>query len=277
MRIRIHWLFSLFLLLILWCTSFSQTLRYSLSMPYISLGAYSSNQNDPFAFTNNQAALGREKAGSAGVFGEKRFLLKENSLYGLAVAIPTSLGNFGLQLSYAGFKNFNENKIGLAYGRSLSKLLDIGVQFNYYGYRVPQYGNASTVNFELGAMLHFSDKLNGGLHVYNPIGGNLGNESSEKLASGYKLGLGYDASDNFYISAEIIKEEDKPVNVVAGVQYQFLKQFFARVGFMSETGIGFAGLGLGWQNMRLDISGSFHPQLGFSPGILLIIQFKERK
>ncbi len=257
--------------------SFTQALRYSVSMPYTSLGAYSTRQTDPFAFTNNQAALAQIKNATAGVFGERRFMLAENSVYGLAAAIPTSMGNFGVQVNYAGFKNFNENKVGLAYARKLGKLLDLGVQFNYYGYRVPQYGNASALNFEIGAIMHFSDKLNGGIHVYNPVGGKLGKDITEKLASAYKLGLGYDASDNFYVSAEIIKEEDKPVNVTGGVQYQFLKQFFARAGFVSETGGGFAGIGLGWKNLRLDVSGSYHPQLGFSPGLLLIVNLKDSK
>jgi len=29
----------------------------------------------------------------------------------------------------------------------------------------------------------------------------------------------------------------------------------------------FAGAGVGWNNLRVDVSGSYHPQLGFSPGI----------
>lgn len=256
--------------------SVSQTLRYSISMPYISLGAYSINQADPFFFTSNQAALARVKSPGVGVFGERRFLLTENSVYGLAAVIPTSKGNFGVQLNHAGFKNFNENKVGLAYARKLGRTVDLGVQFNYYGYRVPQYANVSAINFELGAILHFSDKLSGGIHVYNPIGGKLGKgNDTEKLAAAYKFGLGYDASENFYVSTEIIKEEDKPVNIIGGIQYQLARQFFARGGFMTETGVGFAGLGLGWKNLRLDVSGSYHPQLGFSPGILMIVNFKE--
>ena len=242
-------------------------------MPYLSLGAYSTKQTDPFAFTNNQAALAQVKGSTAGVFGERRFMLSENSVYGVAAAFASSHGNFGVQVNYAGFKNFNENKMGLAYARKLGKLLDVGVQFNYYGYRIPQYGNASSVNFEAGAIMHFSEKLNGGVHVYNPVGGKLGKTGEEKLASAYKLGLGYDVTDNFYVSAEMIKEEDRDINVTGGVQYQFAKQFFARAGFMSETGSSFAGFGLGWKNMRLDVSGSYHPQLGFSPGILLIVNF----
>lgn len=253
---------------------YSQSLRYSLSMPYLSLGAYSTKQVDPFSFTNNQAALAQVKTAGVGVYGERRFLLAENSVYGVALAMPTKMGNFGLQANYGGFSNFSENKIGLAYARSLGSKVDLGVQFNYYGYRIPGYNSASTVNFEIGTIIHLTDQLNAGIHVYNPVGGKLDKFTDEKLASAYKFGLGYDVSDHFYASAEMVKEEDKSINVIGGVQYQFAKQFFARAGFMSETGGGFAGAGVAWKNLRLDVSASYHPQLGFSPGLLLIVNFK---
>ena len=253
----------------------AQSLRYALAQPYISLSAYSVQQNNALSFTGNQAALAGVKNAGIGIYGERRFMLSETSVYTLAGSLPTRLGNFGLMINYAGFKNFNENKIGLAYARKLGKFLDVGVQFNYYSYRIPSYGNASTINFEIGAMMHVTDKLNAGIHVYNPVGGKLGKNSGEKLASAYKMGIGYDASDKFFISSEIIKEEDKPVNVIAGLQYRFAKQFFARAGFISETTSAYAGAGVAWKNLRLDISSSYHPQLGFSPGILLIMNFKK--
>ena len=253
--------------------SFAQSLRYPVALPYVSLSAYTQQQADAFSFTGNQAALAQVKKFSAGVYGERRFLLQETSSYTAALAANTSLGNFGLQLNYAGFTNFNENKIGLAYAKSLGKKVDVGIQFNYYGYRIPAYGNASAINAEAGILLHLSDKLTTGLQVYNPVGGKLGKSGDEKLASAYKVGIGYDASENFFVSTEIIKEEDKPINVVGGVQYNFAKQFFARVGFLSESSTAFAGVGVGFGNIRLDVAGSYHPQLGFSPGILLSSNF----
>ncbi|MCC6693836.1 MAG: hypothetical protein IT253_10605, partial [Chitinophagaceae bacterium] len=188
-------LFLSLLCLILLQQSYAQSLRYSLSMPYVGLGAYSTKQADVFSFTNNQAALAQAKTAGVGIFGERRFMLEETSIYGLALALPTkNLGNFGVMVNYSGFTNFNENKAGIAYARSLGKMVDIGVQFNYYGYRIPSYGNASAINFEAGALVHLTDKLNAGVHVYNPVGGKLGKEGDEKLASSYQLGLGYDAS-----------------------------------------------------------------------------------
>ena len=97
----------------------AQSLRYTLAQPYISLSAYSLQQNDPLSFTGNQAALAQSKNAGFGIFGERRFMLSETSSYTVAASLPTRLGNFGIQLNYAGFKNFNENKIGLAYAKPI--------------------------------------------------------------------------------------------------------------------------------------------------------------
>lgn len=255
----------------------AQQLRYSVALPYIGLNAYSTKQTDPLSFTNNQAALAAIKQSGFGAFGERRFLLNETTAYGLAAAFKTNKGNFGVQANYGGFSNFNESKLGLAYARSLGKALDVGVQFNYYRYSIPGFSTAAAVNFEAGIILHLSEKLNAGIHVFNPSGGNLGKLKDEKLASEYELGFGYDASDNFYISAEITKEEDKPVNITGGIQYHFLSKLFLRAGFLSSTGSAFAGVGVGFNNLRLDVSVNNHPQLGLSPGLLLIVNFKGKK
>lgn len=263
---------TLILLLFYNCVN-AQSLRYAVALPYAGLSAYSAQQQDPLAFTGNQAALAKIKQPGIGLYGEQRFLLAKNNYYAFAGAMPTPMGNFGIQLNYSGFKNFNESKIGLAYAKSLGNKVDIGIQFNYYSYRIPGYNGASTINAEAGMIVHLTDKLNGGIHVYNPVGGKLAKTGDEKLAAAYKMGLGYDASENFFISGEIIKEEDKPVNVLAGVQYQFIQQFFARAGFMSESSTLFAGVGAGWGKNRIDLAASYHPQLGFSPGVLFITRF----
>jgi len=211
------------------------------------------------------------------VYGEKRFLLDATNMYSAVVVLPTKQGNFGIQVDYFGFKNYNESQIGFAYARSLGRLLDIGIKFNYYSFRIPAYQNSSAVNFEIGVIAHLTDKLNAGIHFYNPVGGNLSKTNNEKLSSIYKFGIGYEASEYFLISAEIVKQENLPVNVNAGMQYNFLKQFFARVGIASENESPYAGAGVSWNNIRLDISASYHPQLGFSPGLMLIVNFKSKE
>lgn len=253
---------------------FSQTLRQPVSAIYLGLTSYSTQHQDVFSYLNNQSALAQMKNVATGVYGERRFLLSATSLYTAAVAIPTKNGNFGINVKYSGFKNFNENQMGLAYARSLGKKVDLGIQFNYYSYRIPSYNSANTINVEIGAMLHLTDQLNMGLHVYNPIGGRF-SKTNEKLTTAYTVGVGYDVSNNFFVGTEIVKEENFPINVNVGIQYRFMKQFFARAGIASATSTVYTGFGIGWKNFRLDITGSYHPQLGLSPGLLLIMNFGE--
>lgn len=255
----------------------AQALRRPLAAPYIGFGAYSINHVDAFSFTANQASLAQIKSPAIGVYGERRFLLAETNMYSAVVVLPTKQGNFGFQADYFGFKNYNESQLGIAYARSLGSKLDIGVKFNYYSYRIPGYENSSAVNFEIGAIAHLTDQLHAGIHFYNPVGGTLSKTNNEKLGSIYKFGVGYEPSEKFLVSIEIVKQEDLPVNVNTGVQYNFAKRFFARAGIASENESPYAGAGIRWNNIRLDLSASHHPQLGFSPGLMLIVNFKSKE
>jgi hypothetical protein len=270
-------LFSLFILFLLSVTTaFSQTLRKPVSAIYLGLSAYSTDHTDVFSFVHNQASLAGAKMTSAGAYGERRFLLAATSVYTMAIAIPTTKGNFGIDLDYAGFTNYNESQVGLAYARNLGKKIDVGIQFNYYGFNIPYYGGAATIYAEIGAIVHLTDKLNLGMHIYNPTGGNFA-RTSEKLTSIFTSGIGYDASDNFFVGAEVVKEESLPVTVNAGVQYRFEKQFFARMGISSATSSTYMGFGVAWDIFRIDVSVSNHPQLGISPGLLFIMNFGKKK
>jgi hypothetical protein len=265
---------TIFLLLYLAKAS-AQPIRQPVAAAYTGMGAYSTQQQDVFSFTANQAALAQVKSVAAGVYAERRYNADNIALYTAALAIPSSLGNFGVSLRYFGFTNFNEYQAGIAYGRSLGKKVDVGLQFNYYGYRVPGNISAATVNAELGAVLHLTDKLNAGLHVYNPIGGVLA-KTNEKISAAYKFGLGYDASDKLFVSAELIKEENMPVNLNVGLQYQFVKQFFVRTGVNTGTNTSFAGAGILFGQFRLDVAAGWHPQLGLSPGLLFVYQLSSK-
>lgn len=256
---------------------FCQTVRDPVSASYIGLGAYSNNHPDVFSFHTNQAALARIKIVSASIYGEKRFLLNELGLYDAAATLPTSSGNFGLDARYYGFSDYNESQVGLAYGRSLGSKADVGVQFNYYNIRIAGYGNAPALNFEIGTIFHLTDKLNMGFHAYNPVGGGLGKNDEEKLASVYSMGIGYDASEKFFMSIEIEKEENKPVNVNAGLQYKFLSQLLTRIGISTATSLLYFGIGYGFKSMRLDVTASYHPQLGITPGLLLVFSPSPRE
>jgi hypothetical protein len=265
----------LFLLFTAIC-SHSQTLRRPVAVGYTGLGAYSLNHADVFSFTANQAALAQLKNTSFAVYGERRFLLSELNNFTAVIGLPTASGNFGVKANYSGFSDYNETQLGFAYARKLGSKVDIGAQFNYYGIRIAGYGNASAISFELGTIMHLTERLHAGLHINNPVGGKFGKDQQEKLSSVYSVGIGYDASEKFLVSAEIEKEENQPVNVNAGMQYKFLPQLLARIGISSATSTAWLGIGLTLKSFRLDITAGYHPQLGITPGLLFLFHLKQK-
>jgi hypothetical protein len=254
---------------------FAQIIHSPVQPQYLQFGAYSKNFLDAFSFISNQASLSSLKEISAGAYAEQRFLLKELNITTLAIAVPIKNGGLGFTTNYFGNENYNELQAGIAYAKKLGSMADIGIQFDYYAIKIPGYTNYNTVIFEVATIFHPTEKLNIGFQIYNPAGGKLGKNSNEKLASIYKAGMGYEVSDQVFINAQIIKEENKPVDVNAGLQYIFANQFFARIGISSATATPYAGAGFHWKNFRLDATVSYHPQLGFSPGLMLIYFFKK--
>lgn len=255
----------------------AQSLRKPVATAQIGLSAYSQHQKDVFSFSSNQAALAQIKEPAFGVFSERRFSLLETTFFSAIAALPTKEGNFGLEADYFGYKNYSETQVGIAYARNVGKKLDVGIKFNYYSFRIPGYQNSGVVNFEAGAIAHLTEQLHAGIHFYNPVRATLSKTVNEKLPAIFKFGIGYDASENFFIGAEIIKEENLPVNVAAGMQYNFEKKFFARAGIQTENSSPYFGAGFFINNFRLDVTAAFHPQLGVTPGVQLIMDLKKQQ
>lgn len=252
-----------------------QVVRQRLSINYATAGAYSKNFLDIFSGASNQAAFASLKTGAFGAYGERRFMLQELSRFTSLVALPTASGTFGFQADYFGSSSFNETEAGIMYARKLSATIDIGGKFNYHLVKIAGYASISAVNFEGGAIIHLTERLHTGIHVYNPGSGTPGKTASDKLASVYSLGLGYEVSDKLFIGGEIIKHEDENIGVKASLQYSLEKSFFIRTGISTINNNSFASAGLNTGFGRIDLNIAFHPQLGFTPGILLSINFKK--
>lgn len=252
----------------------AQSFHGPVSYVGISPGAYAGSQCDVFSFTANQGALAGMKYLSAAVYGEQRFMLQANRYCAAAIAAPFRAGGIGMVLDYGGNRNYNESSIGLAYGKKLGPVVDVGLQFNYFMIHIAGYRNTAAINAAGGLLLHFNDKLQGGIQVTNLMPGSFSKRPEEKLKRVYKMGLGYESSDLFFAGANLVKEEDRTVNVELVARYHFMDRFFLQTGFVSGIAVFVFSAGTTVNKFRLLVSVSHHPQLGITPGILLAADFK---
>ncbi|HSR40418.1 MAG TPA: hypothetical protein VLL95_16025, partial [Phnomibacter sp.] len=111
----------------------------------------------------------------------------------------------------------------------------------------------------------------------NPFRATWGKDATERLPSRYSFGMGMDVSEKLFTGIDLIKEENQKADIQAGFHYSFLPQFFVRAGFATLITNYFFAFGFKMPAFRIDLSGSYHPQLGWSPGILLLAQFGKAK
>lgn len=211
---------------------------------------------------NNQAGLAYLEGFSGAAFVENRFLLKELQLAAISIAKPTPSGTFGMMLQYFGFKEYNEQKVGINYSRKLFDKLAIGAQFDFLNTQIKEYGNATAFTFEIGLQYEVLDKLTTGIHLFNPIRANIG---TQELPSILQIGLTYRPTDYISISGSVEKDSTLPYNIRMGLAYQILEKVQFRAGFNSNPNRVSFGLGYIINRVQLNMAAAYHDVLGFSP------------
>jgi hypothetical protein len=236
--------------------------------------AYSKKFTDIFCLANNPASVTGSEGFSSGVYSERKFMFKELSQYYLVLAHSTAHANIGIRLHYSGFSDYNESSASLGYGRDLGKL-QAGIRFNYHKISISGYGSVSTWSADLSVIWELSEKLHAGIQAINPMPVFFGQDKTEQYDSLYKLGMGYELSDNCFVGGEVCKETGLPVNVQLLLQYRLVARLCFRGGLNTNVGQPFAGLEWVFKELRLGIDGSYHPDLGFTPA--LMISFMKQK
>jgi hypothetical protein len=256
----------------------AQAITQPVGARYPTLGAYSTQVVDVFSTRNNVAAMASLKQSAAGAYGERRYMLDDLNLFAASGALLTRSGNFGLHAGYAGGNGLSQTQFTLNYGRKINRLVDVGAGFHYLQLTQPSfYGNAAAITASFGVMLHLTDKVHTGFSAYNPLRSAWSGDKDARLPARYGFGFGFDASDKLFLGAVLIMEESQPVDVQLGLQYAIIPQLFFRGGFATQNSSYYVGLGWQLSGFRVDIATSYHQQLGFSPGVLLLANFGKRK
>ena len=225
--------------------------------------------SDLWSVSHNQAGLGFYNHLAAGFHHENRFAVAEFSLHSAAFIIPTQSGTFGLSYTYFGYSSYHENKIGLAFGKSLNKWFSAGIQFNYLNtYVADETGNINGMAVEAGIIAKPIQNLSIGVHIYNPIGSCFrGLSEKERIPVIFSLGAGYDYKDKLFIAIETMKEvEMARASYKAGLEYRIKHFLLIRTGLIINEYISHSfGLGLALKKIKIDLAFSHQQIIGYTP------------
>ncbi|MBK8567375.1 MAG: hypothetical protein IPN76_29660 [Saprospiraceae bacterium] len=218
----------------------------------------------PASLFANPAGLNGTTGLTVSAGAEQRFLLSELQSVAVAVGLPTRSGNFAFSAQSFGYEGFRQQKIGLSYARKFWESLSVGVRFNYFQTRIPDYGNRGLLSFEVGMQANISKSLTIGAQAVNPAQVEL--VEGENLPSVLLLGLRWQVSSKLFLCSEVEKDLDQKLRMKNGLEYQPIEPLRLRVGYATEPSMLFFGVGYAFgTGFQADTAGSFHQTLGFSP------------
>ena len=239
------------------------------------LAGVSVSLTDGWSVFGNQAGLAQIKHLTIGGTFHNRFWIKELSASAGLFVLPMNTSVFAFSVYQFGKTSFRQEKIGLAYARSLIPRLDVGIQFNYYRYFLAEENRSiGTPGLELGFQYQLTDQLLLGLHAVNPYRTSLQTLSGAySYPSRYNLGAYIQLSDSFGFATELQKDQLHPPTIKTGLEYDMADRLFIRTGIAGKPFQLSAGLGFEVNMMKIDLAVAYHQYLGNSPSFSFQYQF----
>jgi hypothetical protein len=237
------------------------------------LGQAAITLTDVWSAHHNQAGLGYIRRFSAGAYYESRFLVPELGLSGLAVAMPVGKGSLGLSIRNFGYQLYQENKIGLGYGRRFGDQLSIGMQLNMHTVTFQEpYGSTIAISAEVGAQYRVGKAVTLAAHVFNPTQTRLAEFDNERIPSAIRFGAQYRFSPKVFVVGEIESTLYTKPSMRAGFEYRPVEALYVRAGLAGNPFNSSFGFGVRWKRLQMDFAGTFHQVLGFTPRFSLTFQ-----
>ena len=230
---------------------------------------------DLFGGSANQAGLAFLELSAIGISTQRSFFVEGIDRHLATAALVTNSGTFGIQARYFGYPAYNEQIIGVAYGRKLTDHFSIGVQFDYLGLKISEYGTASAFTFEAGLLYELNSEVRVGAHIYNPIQVTIG-ELENPVPSIFALGLNYRPSEKVVIALEGEKDFNNPLNIKGGIEYRLADWIGLRLGTTTQPVLITSGVGFQLDNLHIDIATSIHSYLGLTPMASLHYEFGKK-
>jgi hypothetical protein len=243
---------------------------------YITAGAYSVHFADAFSFTCNPACLGSLKGFLTGVLAERKWMLKELDNYEAAASCKLGNGGLGISLKQSGDADYNEQGLELGYGKNLGRL-ELGIGFQYLRDQASGYPGIGFGSSGIGIRFHVSEKLISGWELGLPVFGKAGKTNTEKAPQFFRMGFGYEWRPDLLVVLQLEKISGLPLNLIGSVEYRYEEQFIFSFGINSLPGTLFFKSGWKKNQLCIQIYTIVEPVLGFSPGLTLLWESKNKK
>jgi hypothetical protein len=233
--------------------------------------AVSNNIVDATSLLSNQAAGLAIEGLNYGVIAEKKYLLSE--LNQLIFFVSKNYGKNAVTIiqDYNGFSESYCMQTSFGFTKYISDNTSLGLRFNYLLRHIKGNFNSRSIGGEISLKQKLTKDLQTGLILINPQ--SIFSKKNSQLSGNeycFKWGLLYDVSKQFYVFLDFIKTEREQLGIIGGCKYNFIKGVDAMYSFSVHEMNNRLSIGFNLNKMKIKLMSSFHPQLGYSPSLILL-------
>ena len=248
----------------------AQSLNQTLSITPFSTVHQSIERNTAFDVFTNPATIVNTKMFMIGVCSEQRFGQKDIISADVAAVLPTKNDAWALPIHIDKAGTFTNNTPALVYARKISSNIALGVQFGYNMQSVEKYGSQQQIDTKLGLIIKLTNQLQTGATIHNP---QFWFKKETQIISrpvSVAWQVAYEPNESFLLQTIIQKQQNQAVQVIAGAYYRCHKYVEVAAGINSEGNQFWGSSSFILKNFRLGITTHIHPQLGITPGLMIM-------
>jgi hypothetical protein len=216
-----------------------------------SMGFASSCLKDEWSLFNNTAGLADLEKAAISFTYDSQPSFRPFDRMAMAFSLPTKFGVGGAGIFRFGDDLFNEQIIALGFANTFG-LASLGLNVNYIQYKAEGFGRKGVISLSFGGLAELTEKMFVGAHVINLNQPKISSTENEKLPTTLILGIGFQLTPKTFITTEVEKDFDYPVQWKGGLEYQPFKKFAFRTGFKINPHTAFLGVGFDNKKLKLD-------------------------
>lgn len=225
---------------------------------------------DVWAIQSNPSAICDFTAPIVSISYIKHLFSNEVSTQALAAAIPYKSNTFGAGFLRYGLPEYQESKISFAYVKKFGKTLSFGLNVNYHQLKIENYGSSTGFSVDAGALYQFLNHFAIGAFVRNPFKQKLSSiEVLTEIPASFNIGAGFSASDKLTIATTVSKIINHAIDVSLGIDYKIVGLLSLRGGLSIKPFKQYAGFGLNYRKILLDMATTYDANLGYAPQIAI--------
>lgn len=248
----------------------SQLTNYSADNNLLALSTQSKINPYVSSFIGNQALLVKSVKPFWGIYAERLYMMNEISsmlLYGGA-SISNLNGSF--MVLYSGTRYFNVQMLSAGFSKKVNTKCSLGTRFNFLKTSAMGYSADCFLSADAGLVAEPNENFSVGFNLSNLVSVKIKgiDETERNSRFGFKWGIGYDMTKQFYFGLDFSKTRYAPMNIQAMIQYETAPHSLIRYGFSPTKYCHALSFSFLYKKIQITVLSTYNLKLGLSSGIM---------